>query len=149
MRSMMSTTILAATALAATALAGLAPAAAETVQYKAMIAPSSEVPPVAGSQGMGQLAATYDTASRVLSYGVTYSGLTGPATAAHFHGAAPAGKNAGVMVPISGDLASPIKGMATLTDEQAKALADGDMYFNIHTPTNKGGEMRGQVVKAN
>lgn len=140
--------------LLSAAVAGLAlaaspmPASAETVAYKAMIMPSSEVPPVANSQGMGQLAATYDTASKVLSYGVTYSGLTGPATAAHFHGAAPAGKNAGVMVPVNGDLASPIKGTATLTDEQAKALTDGDMYFNVHTAANKGGEMRGQVVKA-
>ncbi len=141
---------LSTTILAAAAFAGLAsPASAETVQYKATIMPSSEVPPVANSQGSGQLTATYDTASKVLSYGVTYSGLTGPATAAHFHGAAPAGKNAGVMVPINGDVASPIKGMATLTDEQAKALAEGDMYFNVHTAANKGGEMRGQVVKAN
>ena len=149
MRSpMLSTTILAAAAF--TGLAGLAaPASAETVRYEATIMPSSEVPPVANSQGSGQLTAAYDTASRVLSYGVTYSGLTGPATAAHFHGAAPVGKNAGVMVPINGDLASPIKGTATLTDEQAKALTDGDMYFNIHTPTNKGGEMRGQVVRSN
>lgn len=132
------------------ALAGLmtaAPASADTVSYKATIMPSSEVPPVANSQGMGQLAATYDTGTKVLTYGVTYSGLTGPATMAHFHGPAPVGKSAGVMVPIGGDLASPIKGTATLTDEQAKALADGNLYFNIHTAANKGGEMRGQVVK--
>ena len=51
------------------------------------------------------------------------------------------------MVPINGELASPIKGEATLTDAQAKALTDGDMYFNIHTAANKGGEMRGQVLK--
>ena len=138
--------------LAGMALAGLlaaAPAFAETVNYKAMIMPSSEVPPVTNSQGMGELAASYDTTSKVLTYTATYSGLTGPATMAHFHGPAPVGKNAGVMVPITGDLASPIKGTATLTEAQAKALTDGEMYFNIHTPTNKGGEMRGQVLKAN
>ncbi len=139
--------------LAGMAFAGLwaavPPASAETVSYKATIMPSSEVPPVTNSQGTGQLAATYDTGSKMLSYGVTYSGLTGPAVMAHFHGSAPVGKNAPVMVPINGDLASPIKGMVTLTDEQAKALTDGDMYFNVHTAANKGGEMRGQVVKAN
>lgn len=145
---MRSTMMLAGMAFAGLMAAAI-PASAETVNYKAMIMPSSEVPPVTNSQGMGQLAATYDTGSKMLSYGVTYSGLTGPATAAHFHGPAPVGKNAGVMVPINGDLASPIKGMVTLTDEQAKALTDGDMYFNVHTAANKGGEMRGQVVKAN
>ena len=136
--------------LAGMACAGLlaaAPASADTVQYKAMITPSSEVPPVADSQGTGQLAATYDTETHVLSYGVTYAGLTGPATMAHLHGPAPVGKNAGVMVPITGDLASPIKGEVKLTDEQVKALTDGDLYFNVHTAANKGGEMRGQVVK--
>ena len=150
---MRSTMLLAGTAFAVSLAAGLVaaavPASAETVNYAATIVPASEVPPVAGSQGMGQLAATYDTDTRTLTYGVTYSGLTGPATAAHFHGAAPVGKNAGVMVPINGDLASPLKGTVTLTDDQAKALTGGDMYFNIHTAANKGGEMRGQVVKAN
>ena len=129
-------------------LAAAIPASAETVDYKATIVPSSEVPPVANSQGTGQLTATYDTGTKVLSYGVTYSGLTGAPLMAHFHGPAPVGKNAPVMVPITGDLASPLKGTVTLTDEQAKALTDGDMYFNIHTPTNKGGEMRGQVVRS-
>lgn len=66
---------------------------------------------------------------------------------AHFHGAAPAGKNAGVMVPITGSLGSPIKGMATLTAEQVKALEAGELYFNIHTDVNKSGELRGQVEK--
>ena len=145
---MRSTMLLAGMAIAGLTAAVL-PASAETVDYKATIMPSSEVPPVANSQGMGQLVATYDTGSRMLSYGVTYSNLTGPATMAHFHGPAPVGKNSGVMVPITGDLASPLKGMVTLTDEQAKALTGGDMYFNIHTAANKGGEMRGQVVKGN
>ena len=144
---MRSTMLLAGVAFAGLMAAAI-PASAETIQYKAMIMPSSEVPPVTNSKGMGDLAATYDTATKVLTYTATYSGLTGPATAAHFHGPAPVGKAAGVMVPINGDLASPIKGTVTLTDDQAKALTGGDMYFNIHTPANKGGGMRGQVVKA-
>lgn len=129
-------------------LAAALPASAETINYKATIVPSSEVPPVANSQGTGRLTATYDTGTKVLSYDVTYSNLTGAPIMAHFHGPAPVGKNAPVMVPITGDLASPLKGTVTLTDEQAKALTDGDMYFNIHTPANKAGEMRGQVVKS-
>ncbi len=127
-------------------LLAAAPASADMVHYQATVSPSTEVPPN-GSKATGHLTATYDTSSRTLTYEVGYADLTGPATMAHFHGPAPAGKNAGVMVPITGDLASPIKGSVTLTDDQAKALVNGDMYFNIHTAMNKGGEMRGQVEK--
>ena len=137
--------------LAGLAMAGLfaaAPASAEMIKYKAMVSPSTEVPPVTNSKATGSLSATYDTDSKMLTYEVGYADLTGPASMAHFHGPAPAGKNAGVMVPIDGDLASPLKGSVKLTEDQAKALANGDLYFNIHTPMNKGGEMRGQVVKA-
>ena len=94
----------------------------------------------------GAVTATYDSDSKKLSWKGSYSGLTGPATAAHFHGPAPAGKNAGVMVPIAPNT-SPLEGSATLTDAQAKALMDGDMYVNVHTAANKGGEIRGQLMK--
>ena len=50
------------------------------------------------------------------------------------------------MVPVNGPLESPIKGSAKLTDEQVAALAEGQMYFNIHTAANKGGEIRGQMI---
>ena len=97
-------------------------------------------------QGTGSVTATYDTDSKKLTWKGSYSGLTGPATAAHFHGPAPAGKNAGVMVPISPH-DRPFEGSATLNDAQAKALMDGDMYVNVHTAANKGGEIRGQLTK--
>ena len=135
--------------MAGLALAGLlasAPAFADTVNYMATLAAASETPPT-GSPGKGDVKATYDTATKVLTYTATYEGLTGDATMAHFHGPAPVGKAAGVMVPVKGSVASPISGTATLTDDQAKALADGMMYFNIHTAQNKGGEIRGQLEK--
>ena len=50
-------------------------------------------------------------------------------------------------MPVKDVTPSPLKGDATLTDEQAKQLADGQMYFNIHTAANKGGEIRGRVTK--
>jgi hypothetical protein len=138
------------TAIAAAALAAglaIAPAAfAESVTFKASLKASESVPPVQSS-GTGTLDATYDTASKQLTYTVTYSGLTGDATAAHFHGPAESGKNAGVVVPVQGSAASPIKGTATLTDAQAADLMAGKWYFNVHTEANKGGEIRGQVAK--
>jgi hypothetical protein len=119
---------------------------ADSVSFKADLSASSEVPPNT-SGGKGTLDATYDTTSKQLTYTVSYSGLTGPATAAHFHGPAEAGANAGVVIPVQGALASPIKGTATLTDAQAADLTGGKWYFNIHTQANKGGEIRGQVLK--
>ena len=132
-------TVSAGTILASAALA-------ESVAFKADLKASNEVPPVE-SKGSGTLTATYDTATKSLSYTVSYSGLTGEATAAHFHGPADAGQNAGVVVPVTGSAASPIKSSATLTDAQAADLMAARWYFNIHTAANKGGEIRGQVVK--
>ena len=124
-------------------------AAAETVRLSANLQPSSEVPPTA-TKGAGTVDATYDTASHLLRWTVTYENLTGPATAAHFHGPAPVGQNAGVQVPIPKDeLASPIKGSKELTDAQVAELTSGKWYFNVHTKAHPAGEIRGQVMPAN
>ena len=125
----------------------VAPAAfAETQTYKATLTSAAEVPPNA-SKGTGALTSTYDTATKKFVWTVTFSGLSGPATAAHFHGPAAAGANAGVVVPQKDGLTSPMKGEATLTDAQAADLQAGKWYFNIHTEANKGGEIRGQAMK--
>lgn len=133
-------------ALAVTTLSGFAalPASAETIKMAAELTGAAEVPPN-DSTGSGMLEASYDTESMELSWTVTYDGLTGPATAAHFHGPAAPDANAGPVIPISGDLASPIEGSATLTEEQAGQLQDGMWYFNIHTAAHGDGELRGQV----
>ncbi|WP_028137537.1 CHRD domain-containing protein [Bradyrhizobium japonicum] len=138
----MNKTVIAALALGAVTFAG--PANAE--KLKATLDGKSEVPPTAGS-GTGTAELNYDAASKKLTWTVTYSGLSGPATAAHFHGPAEAGKNAGVAVAIPNAAASPVKGEATLTDAQAADLLGGKYYINIHTAANPGGEIRGQVTK--
>ena len=104
---------------------------------------SSEVPPNA-STGTGLAEAWLDKSTNVLSWKISFSGLTGPATAAHFHGPAAAGANAGVVLPFSGTT-SPLEGQATLTPAQAADLLAGKWYANVHTATNKGGEIRGQM----
>ena len=129
----------------ATALALASPAMAATVNLKADLKAASEVPPT-DSKGAGSVTATFDTASKQLSWKGTVSGLTGPATAAHFH-AGEAGKNGGVVVPIAGADKGSFEGSATLTDAQAAELMDGKWYVNVHTAANKGGEVRGQVTK--
>lgn len=137
--------------IAVAVLAGVAaaplPASAEVLKFKAALSAASEVPPHPDLKGTGTVTASLDTATKKLTYTAEYSGLTGPAVAAHFHGAADAGKNAGVMVPVAGELASPIEGSATLNDDQLKVLEGGMMYFNVHTAANKDGEIRGQLIK--
>jgi hypothetical protein len=138
--------LLAAVVLSAFLLAANSSFAA-VVNYTATLKGSTEVPPN-DSKGTGTVTATYDTASKKFTYTVSYSGLTGPATAAHFHGPAAAGANAPPVIPIPATaLASPIKGDTTLTDAQAADLAAGKWYFNVHTAAHGPGEIRGQVEK--
>jgi hypothetical protein len=122
-----------------------APALAATINLKADLKSSNEVPPV-DSKGSGSVTATFDTASKQLSWKGSVTGLSGPATAAHFH-AAEAGKNGAVAVPIAGADKGSFEGSATLTDAQAEELMAGKWYVNIHTAANKAGEIRGQVTK--
>ncbi len=136
------------TLLTAAALLAFTPVAAfaASESFSADLKPSSEVP-ANDTKGSGMLTATYDTASKKLTYSVSYKGLSGPATAAHFHGPADAKTNAGVVVPVKDITPDTLKGEATLTDAQAADLEGGKWYFNIHTAANKGGEIRGQVMK--
>lgn len=115
-------------------------------KMKAALDGKSEVPPNA-STATGTAELDYDPASKKLSWKLTYGGLSGPATMAHFHGPAEAGKNAGVAVAIPNAGTSPVSGNATLTDAQAADLVAGKYYINIHTAANPGGEIRGQVTK--
>ena len=133
--------------LGVAALLALAPSAfAETQNYAAVLNAAAEVP-ANDSKGTGALTATFDTATKKFTYTVTYTGLSGAATAAHFHGPADAKTNAGVAVPTKDMTPSPLKGEATLTDAQAADLLAGKWYYNVHTAANKGGEIRGQVMK--
>ncbi|MGH7016880.1 MAG: CHRD domain-containing protein [Caulobacteraceae bacterium] len=132
-------------AAGAFALALAGSAAAATLHFHANLTAAQETPPTS-SQGTGSATIDLNTADRTLSWKLTYQGLSGPATAAHFHGPAKPGKAAGVQVPITKPLDSPIKGSAKITPSQEKQLRAGDWYVNIHTAQNPGGEIRGQVL---
>jgi len=128
-------------------LAGCTSSNASTKTYHASLTATQEVPPTAAS-GTGTGTFTLDTTTKMLTWSVTYTGLTGPAGAAHIHGPAAPGANAGVEVNLSpsGAPASPITGSTALTDAQIADLAGGKAYVNIHTAANKGGEIRGQIT---
>jgi len=123
-------------------------ARAAATSFKADMNASSEVPPNTTS-GTGSATVTLD--GNKITWNVTFTGLSGPATAAHIHGPAPAGKNAGVLVWLSTKgkpATSPLTGSATLTAAQASDLMNGQCYVNVHTAKNPGGEIRGQLMKA-
>ncbi len=117
------------------------PATPAMTHYHAMLAPAAGV--TSTGKGMGMF--MYMPGTHQLSWEVTYQGLTGPAVAAHIHGPADPGANAGPVVPLPVS-DSPMKGSATLTDAQAAELAAGKYYVNVHTAANKGGEIRGQIM---
>lgn len=131
------------------ALAGtLTLAQAAPVSFDVALTGAQQVPPVQ-TAGSGNAALTFDPATRVVTWKITFSGLSSPATMAHFHGPAAAGKNAGVKVWLSqkgSDLTSPSSGEATLSADEAKMFEAGDMYINVHTKDHPSGEIRGQVV---
>ncbi len=113
-------------------------------KYEASLSAAAEVPP---KQTAGTGTASMALDGNKLNYEITYKDLTGPATAAHIHGPAEPGANAGVMVPFANP-ASPIKGTVNLTPEQVEALKAGKEYVNVHTAQNPGGEIRGQIKPA-
>ena len=138
----MSRTAFALALFAALTLSGVA--MADRVNFHATLDGKTEVPPKV-TNGTGDALATLDTKTKTLTYTVTYSGLTGPATMGHFHGPAAPGANAPVVVPFKDPVTSPIVGTATLTDPQIADLMAGKWYVNVHTAACKPGEIRGDI----
>jgi len=115
------------------------------VAFTTQLRGANEVPPNA-SQGSGSVDAVLNTDTNLLRWKVNFTGLSGPATMAHFHGPAAIGANAGVVLPWTGPITSPMEGSATLTPMQAADLIAGRWYANIHTAAHPGGEVRGQMT---
>ena len=119
----------------------------KAVQFHATLNGSSEVPPVQ-VPATGSLEAKLDPQTHELTYTLTYQNLSAPPTAAHFHGPADPGQNAGVAVGIQPPFTSPAAGTAKLSGEQESQLQGGKWYVNVHTQAHPGGEIRGQVQKS-
>lgn len=106
-------------------------------------------PPVGGASGSGVFNAVYDDVSNQLTFHVSWTGLTTNATAGHLHGPAGPGVPAGVQVDlsISGGTSGSHTATVSLSPAQETMLLGGLMYINIHTVTNGGGEIRGQIIE--
>ena len=101
-----------------------------------------------GSPGTGTAAITFDDITNLFSWDISWSGLSGPAIVAHFHGPAGPNTNAGVQVDfLSIAPGNPSIGSTVISNLQAADLLAGLWYINIHTALNPGGEIRGQVQR--
>jgi hypothetical protein len=132
--------------ISAVSSGGLALAA--PISFTVPLTGAQQVPPVATS-GSGTANLTYNPSTRAVTWSITYHGLSGPATMAHFHGPAGLGGNAGVQIWLTkkgGPVPNPITGHATLTPAQAQQFMAGQWYINVHTKDHPDGEIRGQVM---
>lgn len=128
--------------------AGAAQGQVTTIRVAATLSSAQEVPTptgdVGGAAGTFTATATRSATGATLAWRLTFSGLTGPANAAHVH-IAPAGQAGGVAVPLCTQCQSPATGTANIDATVLNALQTGGAYANVHTPTNAPGEIRGQI----
>ena len=109
---------------------------------------SQEVPPNA-STATGRIIGSFNTTTHTISYAVIFSGLTTPATAAHFHAPGAAGVIAPVIISFTGfpnATTGTYFNSNVLTATQETWLLSNLFYANIHNPTFPGGEIRAQII---
>lgn len=126
----------------ALAVSGAYAAVASAADVMVTLSGDQEVPAVStAAKGSGTVTIGDDMSVKGT---VTTSGVAG--TAAHIHIGAP-GKNGPVVVPMvkSGDNGWTFAAGAKLTEDQMKAFKAGELYINVHSAANPGGEVRGQL----
>ena len=132
--------------IAATLTAGLlasTTAFAEVLTFKATLDGASQSPKV-DTKATGTADIKVDTDAKTITWAIKSKDLTGPVTAAHFHGPADVGANAAPEIDISKSVDA---GSSPITDAQLADLKAGKLYLNLHTAKFPDGEIRGQVLK--
>jgi len=115
--------------------------------FTALLSGASERTNAVITEGLGS--GVFSLEGTNLSYYVTYSGLSGPPTAAHIHCPASSSVAVGViqsLTPLGSNTFGVVTGTLGLTPDQVTNLESGLIYANIHTGLNPGGEIRGQLV---
>lgn len=147
-------TLAVGTAVAVLGLLTLAGAAvarpqATAINVATVLTVAQEVPTpsgdVAAARGTFSATVTRSGSGATMTWQLSFSGLTGPAGAAHVH-IAPAGQAGGVAVPLCGPCQSPVSGTANVSETVVDALESGGAYVNVHTAANAAGEIRGQIA---
>jgi hypothetical protein len=117
--------------------------------YTVTLSGAQEVPPN-GSPATGTGSVELNGAETLIAARLSWSGLTGNATAAHIHGPAGPGVNAAILFGFTGVPAATTGSIPTqvfaITPAQVADLKAGQFYFNVHSIAFEGGEIRGQIV---
>ncbi len=120
-----------------------------TKLYTVTLSGAQEVPPN-GSPGTGTGSVELNGAETLIAARLSWSGLTSNASAAHIHGPAGPGVNAGILFGFTGVPAATAGSIPTqvfaISAAQVAQLKAGQFYFNVHSVTLPGGEIRGQIV---
>jgi hypothetical protein len=120
-------------------------AGAGTTTVKATLNAKQEVPKQVVKDTKAKGLFTGKLVGSKLTWKLTFSGLTGKATAAHIHMGA-MGKAGNVVIPLCTPCKSGAHGRTTITAAVKKALMQHKLYVNVHTAKNPNGEIRGQLA---
>ncbi len=118
--------------------------------FSADLTGAAEKPVAVSSPGSGFVASSL--AGNVLSFVLTYRGMTSAVTQAHIHGPSASTNTAGILFDLApyhrGTYSTQgvFSGSVALTPAQIGALISGDLYMNLHTAVNPSGEIRGQLA---
>jgi Cu/Zn superoxide dismutase len=137
-------TALAVVAMAALALSAVVLAAPRSTGWSTKLTAAQEIPKQAVKAPAAHGAFTATLKGKKLTWKLTFSKLSGPATAAHIHMAG-MGKAGGVVVALCGPCKSGVSGTATVSAAVLKAFPKHLLYVNVHTAKNPAGEIRGQL----
>jgi hypothetical protein len=145
---------------------------ASVIDFLGTLNGSNEVPSVATS-GTGSIFISMDNVANTITFDVTFSGLSSADTAAHIHCCVAPGGNAGVATTLPALAGFPLSvtsgsftatfnlfdqafynpafvtsngGLNSAEAALVNGMIAGDSYFNIHTSTNPGGEIRALLV---
>lgn len=119
--------------------------------FVAHLTGSQVSPTPTGSPGTGTATVDLNNAETMITVNLSFADLEGPATAAHIHGPAPAGSNAGVLFPFTGVPSATSGSIPTqsfaITPTQVSYLESGLLYVNVHSTVFADGEIRGQLAR--
>jgi Cu/Zn superoxide dismutase len=136
--------LLSLAAVTALALTAVSLAATHGASWSTRLTSAQEIPKqaVADTAAGGSFTATLT--GKTLKWKLSFSRLTGPATAAHIH-LAGMGKAGNVVVALCGPCKSGMTGTATVPAAIVKDFTKHLLYVNVHTVKNPAGEIRGQL----
>jgi hypothetical protein len=117
------------------------------VKFSAALNIGQERPHPKGTKAGASGRFTATLSGTTLTWRLTFTHLSGPATAAHIHPGA-RGVNGAPLITLCTPCTSPVTGTTPVTAPQIAAMKTRQTYVNVHTAANPGGEIRGQVTRA-